>query len=255
MAALGFCIGLHVGLNYFGGSIALLIVFLLIEIVSGISIIVILCLNGWIKLRQPPPGYFNQRDIPNAFLNGLNIDGEINPVQIRTPPPLIQNHPPRSEPGSPISVDSNPSVGEDQGSRDETQSGNNRLYPFFYDDDHYAEWQREYFWDDDGSVLFEMFKGFESHYSLASILQDNIGIDTSNFEPEELKSKTHEAPLARADEFLRSAERDFYKPVKINRESDPLASDTVDPNAAQSPTMSRFDLPHIDSDETIPLFH
>ena len=250
----GFYLALLIGFHYYGGSIASLIIYLSLEISSGISIVVMLCFMYWIKTRTPP-GYYNQRDIPNAFVNGLNIEGEINPVQIRTPPPLIQNHPPHLVPGSPISVDSNPSVGEDQSSRDETQSVNNRLYPFFYDDDHREEWRREYFWDDDGAVLFEMLKGFESHYSLASILQDNIGIDTSNFEPEELKSKTHEAPLARTDEFLGSAERDFYKPAKINRESDPLGRDTMDPDAPPSSIMNLSNLPHVDSDETIPLFH
>ena len=114
----------HIGIHHLS---AVFIISVLTVIASGISIIVILCFNGWIKLRQPPPGYYNQRDIPNAFSNGLNFDGEINPVQIRTPPPLIQN-PPYLISDPPSSVDSNPSVG---GSRDETQSGNNRLYPFF----------------------------------------------------------------------------------------------------------------------------
>ena len=62
--------------------------------------------------------------------------------------------------------------------------------------------QPKYFVYDYNSATLELLKGFEYHYFLASILLGNIGIDTSNFEPEELEYKTCLAPHARADELF-----------------------------------------------------
>ena len=221
---------------------------------SALVMFVMMCFIFW-TIRIAPPEFYDERDIPSTFRNGLNNREENIPQQMQNHPPLITNLP------SPINNIS--PVGEDQAPLDEIHcvSDYARIDNDDNDDNDFANFKirkhfrSKYFVYDDDPIFFKVLKEFESHYSLESILQDNIGIDTSNFEPEELKTEAPVAPLARADEFLGSAEKDFYKPAKINRELGPLVCDSMEPDAAQSSTMSHFDLPHIDSDETIPLFH